>query len=74
MNQGTPWANMDPQLDSKMDPASLFLGGHCPKNALQVPSKVHIGNFFVDLYTTEKHKFTAWFEVNPRFGSRHQAF
>ena len=31
---------------------------------------VRIGQFFLDLKTTDKLEFTAWSEVNPTFGSR----
>ena len=31
---------------------------------------VRIGQFFLDLGITDKLEFTAWFEVNPTFGSR----
>ena len=42
--------------------------------ALQGPARVllwsELVNFFLDLETTDKLKFTAWFEVNPTLGSR----
>ena len=41
------------------------------EKALQGPFMVQIGQFyFLDLETTDKLEFTAWFEVNPTFCSR----
>ena len=62
MNKGTPphpMTLMDPQMDPKIDPARLIFGDPCPKKARQDPSKVNIGQFLIDLSTTEKFKFTA---------------
>ena len=61
---------MDLQMDPNMGPARLILGDPCPKNSLHGPSKV----LYTSRPTTEKLKSTAWFEVNPTFGSRDIAF
>ena len=45
-------------------------GDPCTKSARQGPFMVQIGQFFLDLKTMNKLEFTAWFEVNPTFGSR----
>ena len=44
---------------------NLELKGHA-----RVLSWSELANFFLDLETTDEFEFTAWFEVNPTFGSR----
>ena len=61
---------MDPQMDPRIDTARLILGDPCQLKALQGPSKVQIDQFFMDLKTTDKLKYTACFEVNWTSGCR----
>ena len=68
--KGPSWTFMDPKMDPKMDPARQISGDPWQKRALQGPFRVQSDQFFqIDLKTTDKLKFTAWFEVNPTFGS-----
>ena len=39
------------------------------KGCTRVLSWSKLVNFFLNLETTDKLEFTAWFEVNPTFGS-----
>ena len=49
-------------------PCKADFRGPLVKKGPQGPSMVLIGTY-IDLLTTDKLEFTAWFEVNPTFGS-----
>ena len=51
---------MDPQMDPRIDTARLILGDPCQLKTLQGPSKVQIDQFFMDLKTTDKLKYTLY--------------
>ena len=73
--KGPSWTFMDPKMDPKMDPARQISGDPWQKRALQGPFMVQTDQYFqIGLQTTDKLKFTAWFEVNPTFGSRDISF
>ena len=48
----------------------MDLGGTLAlKGRARVLSWSELAHFLLDLETTDKLEFTAWFEVNPTFGS-----
>ena len=58
-------------MDTYVDLTRLIFGDPCQKKGPQGPFKVQIGpNFKIDLWTTYKLKFTAWFVVNQTIASR----
>ena len=56
---------------NRLTPLIFFFRGPLIEKALQGPFMVQTDQFFyIGLQTTDKLKFTAWFEVNLTFGSR----
>ena len=58
MNQGILLDLPGPPDGPDMDPVTQILGDPDQKNALQGPRSILV-NFYIDLKTTEKLKFTA---------------
>ena len=78
MNQGILIFNQRTLLDLHRPtngpwrwPCKTCFWGSLLINALQGPYKVHIGQYiYIDLWTSDKLKNTAWFEFDRTIGSR----